>query len=84
MSERPIVNLCSFKLDLPTFILVSKVLVSLDPLDKCLYLGLFGSDYPSGVSPLCWICHIFEHSNLDKMPNMILVCQLIDFYQIFI
>ena len=35
LSERPIVNLCWFKLDLPTLILVSKVL----PLEKCLYLG---------------------------------------------
>ena len=39
----PIVNLCWLKIDLPTLIFVSKVLPSLDPLEKCLYLGGFSS-----------------------------------------
>ena len=39
LSARPILNLCWFKSDLPTLILVKRVFVNLFPLAKYLYLG---------------------------------------------
>ena len=52
------VNLCCFRPDLPTLILVRRVFPNFEPLEKCLYLfGLIFSliDNLNSKSSLCWI-----------------------------